>query len=118
MLLDEVDELVERRDHGTIFPWLRGADAAAGATRVDRPIVATPTWAKLIGFETTPPTAVEEPLRRRAERRGARDRFIAGRAAGGRGNVPSTVVRPEEVSTVNVVAMWVLPIPVTVGRLR
>jgi hypothetical protein len=31
---------------------------------------------------------------------------------------PSTVVRPEGVSTVNVVAMWVLPIPVTVGRLR
>ena len=30
----------------------------------------------------------------------------------------STVVRPEGVSTVNVATMWVLPIPVTVGRLR
>ena len=31
-------------------------------------IVATPTWAKLIDFETTLPTAVEELVRQRAER--------------------------------------------------
>ncbi|CAL9401039.1 hypothetical protein SUDANB121_01472 [Nocardiopsis dassonvillei] len=31
-------------------------------------IVVTPTWAKLIDFETTLPTAVEELVRRRAER--------------------------------------------------
>ncbi|WP_374778530.1 pyridoxamine 5'-phosphate oxidase family protein [Streptomyces sp. NBC_01310] len=31
-------------------------------------IVVTPTWAKLIDFETTLPTAVEELLRRREER--------------------------------------------------
>jgi hypothetical protein len=34
-------------------------------------IVVTPTWAKLIDFETTLPSAVEELVRRRAERRGA-----------------------------------------------
>jgi hypothetical protein len=34
-------------------------------------IVVTPTWAKLIDFETTLPTAVEELARRRAERKGA-----------------------------------------------
>lgn len=34
-------------------------------------IVVTPTWAKLIDFETTLPTAVEELARRRAERQGA-----------------------------------------------
>ena len=34
-------------------------------------IVVTPTWAKLIDFETTLPSAVEELLRRRAERQGA-----------------------------------------------
>ncbi|MGK5680576.1 pyridoxamine 5'-phosphate oxidase family protein [Actinoplanes sp. URMC 104] len=33
-------------------------------------IVVTPTWAKLIDFETTLPTAVEELVRRRAERQG------------------------------------------------
>ncbi len=32
-------------------------------------IVVTPTWAKLIDFETTLPTAVEELVRRREERR-------------------------------------------------
>jgi pyridoxamine 5'-phosphate oxidase-like protein len=32
-------------------------------------IVVTPTWAKLIDFETTLPTAVEELVRRRDERR-------------------------------------------------
>jgi hypothetical protein len=31
-------------------------------------IVVTPTWAKLIDFETTLPSAVEEPARRRQER--------------------------------------------------
>ncbi len=31
-------------------------------------IVVTPTWAKLIDFETTLPTAVEELIRQRAER--------------------------------------------------
>jgi hypothetical protein len=31
-------------------------------------IVVTPTWAKLIDFETTPPSAVEELVRQRAER--------------------------------------------------
>ena len=34
-------------------------------------IVITPTWAKLIDFETTLPTAVEELVRRRAERQSA-----------------------------------------------
>ena len=34
-------------------------------------IVVTPTWAKLIDFETTLPTAVEELIQRRAERQGA-----------------------------------------------
>ncbi|MFF1546079.1 pyridoxamine 5'-phosphate oxidase family protein [Streptomyces sp. NPDC058291] len=34
-------------------------------------IVVTPTWAKLIDFETTLPSAVEELVRRREERRGA-----------------------------------------------
>jgi len=34
-------------------------------------IVVTPTWAKLIDFEETLPTAVEELMRRRAERQGA-----------------------------------------------
>lgn len=33
-------------------------------------IVVTPTWAKLIDFETTLPSAVEELLRRQAERQG------------------------------------------------
>src|SRR4029078_12146617 len=32
-------------------------------------IVVTPTWAKLIDFETTLPSAVEELVRRRVERR-------------------------------------------------
>ena len=31
-------------------------------------IVVTPTWAKLIDFETTLPSAVEEPARQRDER--------------------------------------------------
>ena len=31
-------------------------------------IVVTPTWAKLIDFETTLPTPVEELIRRQAER--------------------------------------------------
>jgi hypothetical protein len=34
-------------------------------------IVVTPTWAKLIDFETTLPSAVEELVRRRAARQGA-----------------------------------------------
>jgi hypothetical protein len=34
-------------------------------------IVVTPTWAKLIDFETTLPSAVEELIRRRRERQGA-----------------------------------------------
>ena len=34
-------------------------------------IVVTPTWAKLIDFETTLPTAVEELIRRQAERQHA-----------------------------------------------
>ena len=34
-------------------------------------IVVTPTWAKLIDFETTLPTAVEELVRQRAERQAA-----------------------------------------------
>jgi len=34
-------------------------------------IVVTPTWAKLIDFETTLPSAVEELLRQRAERQSA-----------------------------------------------
>jgi hypothetical protein len=34
-------------------------------------IVVTPTWAKLIDFETTLPTAVEELVRQRAERQNA-----------------------------------------------
>ncbi|NDU77670.1 pyridoxamine 5-phosphate oxidase [Actinomadura sp. DSM 109109] len=34
-------------------------------------IVVTPTWAKLIDFETTLPSAVEELVRRRAERENA-----------------------------------------------
>jgi hypothetical protein len=34
-------------------------------------IVVTPTWVKLIDFETTLPTAVEELIRRRAERQHA-----------------------------------------------
>ena len=34
-------------------------------------IVVTPTWVKLIDFETTLPTAVEELIRQRAERQGA-----------------------------------------------
>jgi hypothetical protein len=34
-------------------------------------IVVTPTWAKLIDFEQTLPTAVEELLRQRAERQHA-----------------------------------------------
>jgi hypothetical protein len=34
-------------------------------------IVVTPTWAKLIDFETTLPSAVEELVHRRAERQGA-----------------------------------------------
>jgi hypothetical protein len=33
-------------------------------------IVVTPTWAKLIDFETTLPSAVEELVRQREERRG------------------------------------------------
>ncbi|WP_436519702.1 pyridoxamine 5'-phosphate oxidase family protein [Actinoplanes sp. HUAS TT8] len=34
-------------------------------------IVITPTWAKLIDFETTLPTAIEELVKRRAERQSA-----------------------------------------------
>ena len=34
-------------------------------------IVVTPTWAKLIDFETTLPSAAEEPIRQRDERRRA-----------------------------------------------
>jgi len=34
-------------------------------------IVVTPTWAKLIDFETTLPSAIEELVRRRAERQSA-----------------------------------------------
>jgi len=34
-------------------------------------IVITPTWVKLIDFETTLPTAVEELIRQRAERQSA-----------------------------------------------
>jgi hypothetical protein len=34
-------------------------------------IVVTPTWAKLIDFETTLPTPVEELIRKQAERQGA-----------------------------------------------
>ena len=34
-------------------------------------IVVTPTWVKLIDFETTLPSAVEELVRQRAERQGA-----------------------------------------------
>ena len=34
-------------------------------------IAVTPTWAKLIDFETTLPSAVEELVRRRYERNGA-----------------------------------------------
>jgi hypothetical protein len=34
-------------------------------------IVITPTWAKLIDFETTLPTAIEELIRQRAERQQA-----------------------------------------------
>jgi hypothetical protein len=34
-------------------------------------IVVTPTWAKLIDFETTLPTAVEQLIQQRAERQGA-----------------------------------------------
>ena len=34
-------------------------------------IVVTPTWVKLIDFETTLPSAVEELVRQRAEREGA-----------------------------------------------
>ncbi|WP_406393658.1 hypothetical protein [Streptomyces sp. NBC_00887] len=34
-------------------------------------IVVTPTWAKLIDFETTLPSAVEERVRQRDERRRA-----------------------------------------------
>ena len=34
-------------------------------------IVVTPTWAKLIDFETTLPSAVEELVRRRARRASA-----------------------------------------------
>ncbi|MFD6448719.1 pyridoxamine 5'-phosphate oxidase family protein [Promicromonospora sp. NPDC060204] len=34
-------------------------------------VVVTPTWAKLIDFETTLPSAVEELVRRQAERQGA-----------------------------------------------
>ncbi|MEV0894921.1 pyridoxamine 5'-phosphate oxidase family protein [Promicromonospora sp. NPDC050262] len=34
-------------------------------------VVVTPTWAKLIDFETTLPTAVEELLRKQAERHGS-----------------------------------------------
>ena len=34
-------------------------------------VVVTPTWAKLIDFETTPPTAVEELVREREERQRA-----------------------------------------------
>jgi len=37
-------------------------------------IVVTPTWAKLIDFDETLPTAVEELVRRREERRQAQDR--------------------------------------------
>src|SRR5690242_1321276 len=37
-------------------------------------IVITPTWAKLIDFETTLPSAVEELVRQRAERQNAADR--------------------------------------------
>ncbi|WP_306370606.1 pyridoxamine 5'-phosphate oxidase family protein [Nocardiopsis sp. CC223A] len=40
-------------------------------------IVITPTWAKLIDFETTLPTAVEELVRRRDERRRDADRGSA-----------------------------------------
>ena len=35
-------------------------------------IVVTPTWAKLIDFETTLPTQVEELVQQRAEREAAR----------------------------------------------
>lgn len=34
-------------------------------------IIITPAWAKLIDFETTLPSAVEEPVRERAERQHA-----------------------------------------------
>jgi hypothetical protein len=34
-------------------------------------IIVVPTWAKLIDFETTLPSAVEELARQRAERQGA-----------------------------------------------
>ncbi|MGY1601179.1 hypothetical protein [Geodermatophilus sp. SYSU D00815] len=34
-------------------------------------IVVTPTWAKVIDFETTLPTGIEELIRQRAERQNA-----------------------------------------------
>ena len=34
-------------------------------------IVVKPTWAKLIDFETTPPTAIEELMQRQKQRRSA-----------------------------------------------
>jgi hypothetical protein len=34
-------------------------------------VVVTPTWVKLIDFETTLPSAVEELIRQREERQGA-----------------------------------------------
>ncbi|MFJ9544260.1 pyridoxamine 5'-phosphate oxidase family protein [Streptomyces sp. NPDC101225] len=43
-------------------------------------IVVTPTWAKLIDFETTLPSAVEELVRQRAEREGVRGRPVPGRS--------------------------------------
>jgi hypothetical protein len=75
--LDEVDGIPEE------FLTMNGSYAMTPEQRIEWEaevrslydgmvrIVVTPTWAKLIDFEETLPVAVEELIRRRAERQGA-----------------------------------------------
>ncbi|WP_354638058.1 pyridoxamine 5'-phosphate oxidase family protein [Kitasatospora camelliae] len=71
--LDEVEGIPDeylRMNAGTMTPEQRTAWEAEVRSLYDGMvrIVVTPTWAKLIDFETNLPSAVEELVRRRAER--------------------------------------------------
>ncbi|MEV4618787.1 pyridoxamine 5'-phosphate oxidase family protein [Asanoa sp. NPDC049573] len=64
------DEYLEMNSSYTMTPEQRVEWEASVRSLYDGMvrIVVTPTWAKLIDFETTLPTAVEELIRQRAER--------------------------------------------------
>ena len=67
------DEYLQMNGSDTMTPEQREAWEAEVRSVYDGMvrIVVTPTWAKLIDFETTLPSAVEELVRRRDERRRA-----------------------------------------------